>query len=110
MGPHHCELPDRLGFDKCLQRHFLALSGLTSRAPLVTFMNDPERLPNGHHGPEFGSLGQVVRNVEVENLEPRQATRDDPPKTRGLSDRLLGAQYTLDQTLGEHNALRFGVL
>ncbi len=73
-------------------------------------MNDPERLPNGPFAPEFGSLGQVVRNVEVENLEPRQATRDDRPKTRGLSDRLLGAQYTLDQTFGEHNALRFGVL
>ncbi len=30
-------------------------------------MNDPELLPNGSYGPEFGSFGQVVRNVEVYN-------------------------------------------
>ncbi len=28
-------------------------------------MNDPELLPNGPYGPEFGSFGQVVRSVEV---------------------------------------------
>ncbi len=28
-------------------------------------MNYPELLPNGPYGPEFGSFGQVVRNVEV---------------------------------------------
>ncbi len=68
-SPHHYELPGRLGVHKCLQRHFLALSGLRprrgSKAPLVAFMNYPELLPNGPCGPEFGSFGQVVRNVEV---------------------------------------------
>ncbi len=42
-----------------------------SKAPPVTFRNYPELLPNGPYVLEFGSFGQVVRNVEVE-LPPPQ--------------------------------------